>query len=228
MLSIKPLGDQAIVITFSDQISPATTQQIRALQDYLLNETDLPIRECVPAYTTLSIYYDPMKIRYSSLVKEVEKIEFKNLKKDNTQSKEIEIPTLYGGDVGPDLEYVAQYHQLRPEEVIEIHSSTTYLIYMIGFAPGFPYLGGMSERIATPRLSKPRPKVTAGSIGIAGIQTGIYSVDSPGGWQIIGRTPLPLYQPQAEKPMLLHAGDYIRFIPISAEKYRMLIQESGQ
>jgi KipI family sensor histidine kinase inhibitor len=140
----------------------------------------------------------------------------------------IEIPTLYGGDSGPDLDYVASHNGLTPEEVVQIHASGTYRIYMLGFTPGFPYLGGMDERIATPRLETPRTKISGGSVGIAGAQTGIYPIDSPGGWQIIGRTPLALYDPQREEPILLQAGESIRFVPIDQETYDRLWQETRE
>ncbi|MBX6395501.1 MAG: 5-oxoprolinase subunit PxpB, partial [Alicyclobacillaceae bacterium] len=131
----------------------------------------------------------------------------------------VEIPVCYGGEFGPDLAYVADYHGLTPERVIEIHSSTEYRVYMIGFAPGFPYLGGLSPELATPRKTSPRLTIPAGSVGIAGNQTGVYSVSTPGGWQIIGRTPLVLFRPDLHPPSLLKAGDRVRFYPISREEF---------
>lgn len=146
------------------------------------------------------------------------------------QPRIIEIPTLYGGDYGPDLPYVAEHNGITTEDVIKIHCSVDYLIYMLGFTPGFPYLGGMSEKIAAPRLSVPRTKIPAGSVGIAGKQTGIYPIESPGGWQLIGRTPLKLYDPKRQPPIVLQAGDYIRFVPISIDKYNeiseLILQDS--
>jgi inhibitor of KinA len=126
------------------------------------------------------------------------------------------LPVLYGGEQGPDLDFVARHHQLSVEEVIALHSGPEYLVYMIGFAPGFPYLGGLPERLATPRLEKPRLSVPKGSVGIGGAQTGVYSVDSPGGWRLIGRTPVPLYDPRKDPPALLQAGDRVRFRPVTA------------
>lgn len=132
----------------------------------------------------------------------------------------IEIPVCYGGDFGPDLGFVAAHCGLSEEEIIAIHSSGDYLVYMIGFAPGFPYLGGMPERIAAPRHRTPRTVIPRGSVGIAGGQTGVYPIATPGGWQLIGRTPLELFRPESEYPSLLRAGDKVRFKPITREQYR--------
>ena len=137
----------------------------------------------------------------------------------------LEIPVLYGGEMGPDLPFVAEHAGLSEEEVIRIHSSTEYLIYMLGFTPGFTYLGGMSEKIATPRLKQPRVKIPAGSVGIAGTQTGVYPIDSPGGWQLIGRTPVKMYDPDRETPILPEAGQYIKFYPVTQEEYDAIRKE---
>ncbi len=137
----------------------------------------------------------------------------------------IEIPVLYGGEMGPDIENVAEHNHKTVEEVIKIHTSEEYLIYMIGFIAGFPYLGGMSKEIATPRLKSPRVKIEGGSVGIAGEQTGIYPVASPGGWQLIGRTPLKLYDADREKPVLLEAGQYIKFAAVTEEEYKKIEKE---
>ena len=135
-----------------------------------------------------------------------------------------EIPVAYGGEKGPDLGFVAQHNGLTPEDVIEIHSAGTYLIYMLGFTPGFPFLGGLSERLFTPRLETPRAVVPAGSVGIANNQTGIYPIDSPGGWQLIGKTPIKLYDPKRENPILLKAGNYLKFKKISETEYQKILQ----
>ena len=132
------------------------------------------------------------------------------------------LPVAYGGEFGPDLSFVSKHTGLTGEEVIKIHTGTDYLIYMLGFTPGFPYLGGMDSRLATPRLATPRTKIPAGSVGIAASQTGIYPVQSPGGWQLIGQTPVKLFEPTAQKPVLLNAGDYIRFFEVTPEEYRLI------
>ena len=134
---------------------------------------------------------------------------------------------MYGGEYGPDLAHVAEHNGLTAGEVVQIHSSTDYLVYMMGFTPGFPYLGGMAESIATPRLQTPRPLIPAGSVGIAEQQTGVYPIESPGGWQLVGRTPVQLFDPQREPPAVVAAGDFIRFVPITETTYdviRMQVQ----
>ena len=138
------------------------------------------------------------------------------------KKRTIEIPVCYGGEFGPDLSVVAESNGLTEEEVIHIHSNGTYIVYMIGFAPGFPYIGGMPSEIATPRKSSPRLKIPSRSVGIAGSQTGIYPIETPGGWQLIGSTPLKLFSIHHNPPTLLQAGDHVRFKPISYEEYRYL------
>lgn len=137
----------------------------------------------------------------------------------------VEIPVLYGGEYGPDIENIATHNNLSIEEVIKIHTSGEYLVYMLGFTPGFPYLGGMDKRIATPRLKTPRTKIPGGSVGIAGEQTGVYPIESPGGWQLLGRTPLNFFDPNNEKPFLINAGEYIKFVQISEEEYHKIIEQ---
>jgi len=131
----------------------------------------------------------------------------------------------YGGDLGPDLAAVARHTGLSPAEVIALHTTPTYRVHMIGFAPGFPYLGGLDARLNTPRRAEPRPLVPAGAVGIAGAQTGIYSLPTPGGWQLIGRTPLRLFAPAADPPTLLRAGQHLRFVPIGAAEFQRLSHE---
>ena len=180
------------------------------------------IREIVPTYRSIIVHFDSLKISYGDLKKKI--LELGDSRSDDGEEEVnmVEIPVLYGGDSGPDIESVAEHNGISVEDVIKIHSSRDYLIYMLGFTPGFPYLGGMDERIATPRLEKPRLKIDAGSVGIAGSQTGIYPLESPGGWQLIGKTPLDIFNPENEDPFLLNAGDYIRFIPITIEEYDVI------
>jgi KipI family sensor histidine kinase inhibitor len=172
------------------------------------------------------VHYNPLEISYEALSEAVMSTLETLDEIDLPAPSVIEIPTLYGGDYGPDLENVAKYHEMLPEDVVKIHASGQYRIYMLGFTPGFPYLGGMDERIATPRLETPRTKIHAGSVGIAGAQTGIYPIDSPGGWQIIGRTPLSLYDPGRAEPILLKAGETIKFIPIDQATFDKLQAET--
>ena len=141
------------------------------------------------------------------------------------QKEIIEVPVLYGGEYGPDIENIASHNNLSVEEVIKIHTSGEYLVYMLGFTPGFPYLGGMDKRIATPRLTTPRTKIPAGSVGIAGEQTGLYPIESPGGWQLLGRTPLNFFDPMKENPFIVTSGQYIKFTAISKKEYDEITEQ---
>ncbi|WP_226681743.1 5-oxoprolinase subunit PxpB [Sutcliffiella horikoshii] len=215
-----PLGDTGIQVLFGSDISEETNQLIRMFADYLKQQAIEGIIEWVPAYTTLTIFYQPDKIIYKDLCKKLEDIQESLQKADYPSDSTVyEIPVLYGGEVGPDLNEVATHNGLNEDEVISIHSAKPYLIYMMGFVPGFPYLGGMPSQIATPRRENPRAKIEAGSVGIAGEQTGVYPLETPGGWQIIGRTPVKLYDPEREEPILLSAGSYIRFVPVDQKGY---------
>ncbi|WP_034256944.1 5-oxoprolinase subunit PxpB [Adhaeribacter aquaticus] len=222
-----PLGDTAIVVQFGDTIKRNTHYDIQAFGALLAQNPFQGFIEYVPAFTTLTIYYNPFIVSQQGLIDPYHKVAgivnelLQQVNQVNSvpSFRLVEIPVCYGGSYGPDLELVAELNQLSPEEVITIHTTGDYLVYMLGFAPGFPYLGGMSEKIATPRKSKPRAKVWAGSVGIAGKQTGIYSLATPGGWQIIGRTPLQLFNYHRNTPCLLQPGDHIKFIPISEKEF---------
>ncbi len=221
-------GDKSIVVEFGNLISEEINKKVVSLMEAIEN-SDINdfIDEMTPTYRSLMINYNPLKIDFDSLLKEVKLLE-KNIKSSGTIKKNIiEIPVLYGGEYGPDIENVAKHNNLSIEEVIKIHSEKEYLIYMLGFTPGFPYLGGMDERIETPRLKVPRTKIPEGSVGIASKQTGVYPIDSPGGWQLIGRTPLKLYDPDKESPILLKAGNYVKFVPITKEEFDKLSAENG-
>ncbi|WP_343561136.1 5-oxoprolinase subunit PxpB [Sphingobacterium sp.] len=218
-----PLGDQAIVFSFGDVISEAINIQIRKVITCLENCPQAGVIEYVPAYTTITIYYDPVVITYQELLAALQ-ITLQNISDDfNYGSAKKEIPVYYNGD---DLAYVAQYNGLTEEEVIRIHCSREYRVYMIGFVPGFPYLGGMDGRIATPRKEVPRLRIEAGAVGIAGQQTGVYPIATPGGWQIIGHTALQLFELSREKPSLLEVGDLVCFVPIGYDEFVQLKTES--
>lgn len=215
-------GDRALTVEYGNEISEDISSKVRSMMVALeLNKIEGVI-EIVPTYRSLMLHYNPLAIKYDDLVRKLKLLEGKLNDISMPEPEVIEIPTLYGGEYGPDIENVAQYNETTVEEVIKIHSSKEYLIYMLGFTPGFPYLGGMDEKIATPRLKVPRTKISQGSVGIAASQTGIYPIDSPGGWQLIGKTPLKLYDPNREVPILLKAGNYIKFIPISEKQYKSI------
>ena len=213
-------GDKAIVLEFENKINKETNLLLRKIYYFISKKNIEGIEEMVPTYRSLIIYYDPQKIKYENLIQRFKKIETSITEITIPIARVTEIPVLYGGGCGPDLEFVAQYNKLSTKEVIKIHSEKEYFIYMLGFLPGFTYLGGMSDKIATPRLEKPRLKVLGGSVGIAGKQTGIYPIESPGGWRIIGRTPVKLFNPQKESPFLLKSRDYVRFYPIGQEQFK--------
>lgn len=219
-------GDSSVVMEFGNSISPVINAKIRNIVNSIQVANVLGITELIPTYRSIQVIYNPLEIDYKELIEKLTEIG-DSIDEDSANSYRIvEIPTLYGGEYGPDIEFVAEHNGISVEEVIKIHSATDYLLYMLGFTPGFGYLGGMSEKIAAPRLQVPRTKIPVGSAGIAGTQTGIYPIDSPGGWQLIGRTPIKLYDPLADPPVLLNAGDYIRFTPISDEAEYLKILEA--
>ena len=215
-VEIVPLGDSAAVVRFGDSIDRPTNLLVQTLSHFLSQHPLIGSVEFVPAYATVTVYYDPLRRSFEEVAKELQQV-VSNLEiTPDEVPRTIEIPVCYGGEFGPDLEFVAQHNRLTPDEVIEIHSASVYLVYFIGFAPGFPYLGGLSDRITAPRRTSPRLRIPAGSVGIAGTQTGIYPLATPGGWQLIGRTPLALFRPDETPPTLLRAGDEVRFRPTAS------------
>lgn len=218
-------GDCAVCVEFGNAISPDINKKIRAFK-IAVEKSGIPgIVETVPTYRSLLVHYQPEVIGFKELTGEFEKLMGDLSSIPIPPPTVIEIPVLYGDEMGPDIENVAEHNGKTVDEVIRIHTSEEYLIYMLGFIAGFPYLGGMSKEIATPRLKSPRVKIDGGSVGIAGEQTGVYPVDSPGGWQLIGRTPLKLYDADREKPVLLEAGQYIKFRSVEKEEYDRIEKE---
>lgn len=234
---IRPVGEAALMVSFGNTIDPAILQCARALVTALDQHPFPGLLECEASYTGVTVFYNPLVLAKNSVLPDdpvyskgyreaAEKVQ--TLLKGITFTKEkardkIRIPVCYGGEYGPDLEEVAAYHKMTPEEVVKIHTGGDYLVYMIGFAPGFPYVGGLPPEIATPRKKTPRLKIPAGSVGIAGSQTGAYPLETPGGWQLIGRTPLALFRPwDLEHPSLLQAGDRLEFYAITPAEYKKL------
>ena len=220
-------GDRGLLVEYGGSIDPAINQKVRVMSLALEQEMPVGVTEVIPTYRSLLIVYDPDKTRPVQLKKVLESTEQRLDDIHIPPPKVVEIPVCYGGEFGPDIEHVAEIHDLTVEGVIRIHSEPEYRIYMVGFTPGFPFLGGLSEKLHTPRLETPRTKVPRGSVGIANSQTGIYPIASPGGWQLIGRTPLKLFAPERENPILYQAGDFLRFKPISMDEYRKLEKEEG-
>lgn len=207
-----PLGDSAILIQLGDEIDLTVNRRVHALDMRLGMRPPQGVVETVPAYTTILVHYDPLRLSAAQVVAWLKgTIEMA----DETPKVKpgcIEVPVQYGGEGGPDLEAVAKSHKMSTDELIRLHAGREYTVYMMGFTPGFPYMGTLDQRIATPRLKTPRTHVAAGSVGIAEAQTGIYPIDSPGGWQIIGRTRLKLFDLEATQPFLFAPGDRVRFV----------------
>ena len=217
-------GESGLVVELGTTIDQEINATVHRLAASLQQEFTVGIDAVVPTYRSLMIYFNPLQVSRDEIKLRAEKI-YANVSAEaaaEQQSRVVTIPTCYGGDFGPDLPFVASNAGLEPAEVIRIHTSAAYKLYMIGFTPGFPYLGGMSDKIATPRLQKPRTCIPAGSVGIAGTQTGLYPMESPGGWQLIGRTPLKVFDPAAENPFLYVAGDYLKFEPVTPAEYAEL------
>jgi len=227
-LHIKPLGDSALVVQIANEVNETVHKKVMQFMQVIEQQPFEGFLEAVPTYTNVTVCYNPLKVssvygKSQTAFEHVRTFLQKYLQTSQSSIKEksrmVEIPVLYGGDYGPDLDLVAHRNQLSTEEVIRIHSERDYLVYMIGFAPGFPYVGGMDERIEAPRKENPRQSIPAGSVGIAGKQTGIYPFESPGGWQIIGRTPAQLFLPESNPPTLIQPGDRLRFVPIDEAEY---------
>ena len=212
-------GDSALNLEFAHAISPETSAKIRLAAENLTDDPIVGVTELVPTFCSLMVYYDPLTITFDELATRLRGKLRDVGEADLSVRKIVQIPVCYGGDFGPDLPAVAAHAGLDESEVVRLHSAHDYLIDMLGFLPGFAYLGGLDERLHTPRLAVPRTRIEPGSVGIGGAQTGIYPLASPGGWQIIGRTPLRPYDPDREEPILYAAGEYLRFTPISADEY---------
>ncbi len=221
-----PAGDMALVAELGDAISPAINRRVRSLTD-ALEEYGVPgVFDFLPTYRSVLVYFDPLVATSGEVQDGIERLLQRAQSTDTSTRNVVHLPTLYGGDLGPDIAFVAQHSGIDEQEVIRMHSGTDYLVYMMGFSPGFAYLGGLDERLATPRLQSPRTEIPPGAVGIAETQTGVYPVASPGGWQLIGRTPVRLFDPARERPVLLNAGDYVRFVPIeSREQYDDILRQ---
>lgn len=222
MIEYIPSGDSAFLVKFGNEISEEINRKVRAYFIALSEKKIKGIIECVPSYTDLMVVYNPLIIRYEELLGELKTVAQNISDIEIPEARTVEIPVLYGERFGEDMEAVKSHTGLSEQEIIKQHSGRKYLVYMLGFTPGFCYLGGMNKDIATPRKEVPSQKILAGSVGIAAEQTGIYPIDSPGGWQIIGRTPYKLFDPNRKPEFLLQAGDYLKFYPISEEEYHKL------
>jgi len=218
-------SDSSLCVEFGNEISEEINRLVSAFADEMEKAKIAGVEELIPTYRSVTVEYDPEIIGVDELTERVQGLMASLHGAKPKPAEVLRVPVLYGGEWGPDLENVAKAHNMTPEEIIERHCKPEYLIYMMGFLPGFCYLGGLDKEIATPRLKTPRVKIPAGSVGIAGEQTGVYPLESPGGWQLIGQTPLRFYDPHREKPILCEAGMHIQFYPIDREEFDRIYRE---
>lgn len=218
-------GDRALTMEFGTCIDVEISRQVLTVEHSLERERVPGVLETVPSYSSLLVCYDPLQVSYDALCRILKKRLREDVDGNETEYRVWEIPCCYGLYFGRDLDRVAEHAGLRSEEVVERHCGVEYRIYMLGFLPGFVYLGGLDRKLQTPRLSIPRARIPRGSVGIGGSQTGIYPLPSPGGWNLIGCTPVELYDPESDEPVLCRAGDHIRFLSISNREYYDIRQE---
>jgi inhibitor of KinA len=222
-----PMGDSAVRVRMGEQPSLELFRSIRAFCDGLRRAQLTAVVEFVPALTTVTVYYRPHLSDYARMCRHLAEIRQAPADSAPQVSETIVLPVCYGDEFGPDMEFVACHHGLMVEQVIARHSAQDYLVYMMGFAPGFPYLWGMPDSLATPRLDTPRLAVPAGSVGIGGTQTGVYSIQTPGGWRIIGHTPVRLFDVARDQPFLMATGDWVRFEPITHDEHARIRSEAA-
>lgn len=217
IVRITDAGDSALRVELEDRIDPRINAAAVALAEGIREGCGASIRDAVIGYSTVTIYFDPLAVEAGWLEREVRAAADRVEPGEAAANRMIEVPVCYGGEFGPDLEEVAAFGRCSTEEVIRLHAGTEYRVYMVGFVPGFAYMGIVDPRIAAPRRAAPRAAVPAGAVGIAGGQTGIYPLSTPGGWNIIGRTALKPYDPTRPQPFLFRAGDRVRFTPVPAD-----------
>ena len=215
-------GDCAVTVAFPQEIREETNRRIRFLAAEIQNAGIRGLQETVPTFCSLTVYFEPLVLPRRKLERLILRLLASYREGEAGQKRVFRIPVCYEEAFAPDMEDVCRLTGLTRQQVIALHSGTDYLIYMLGFLPGFPYLGGMDPRLEVPRLDSPRTRILPGAVGIGGKQTGIYPLASPGGWRLIGRTPAVLYDPHRENPILYQAGDYIRFCPITGEEFQRL------
>lgn len=208
----KPLGDSALLVELGDKITPVINQRVHALNALLQNTNG--VLETIPAYCTILIHYDSLNFSFRQIKTLVEEKMNQLSQTPQETGRRHQIPVRYGDASNSDIEIIAASKRISIEDAIQIHSEKEYRIYMMGFTPGFPYMGILDERLHMPRLQTPRALVRAGSVAVAGFQTGIYPLDSPGGWHIIGWTPVKLFDPNSATPFLFSPGDTVKFIPM--------------
>lgn len=207
-----PAGESNILIEWADEINDDVNDRVHAFDQALRHQNRPEITDLIPAYSSLLVSYDPRKISFPQARSQLETLLNLSQSLKPQSSRLVEIPTRYGGEFGPDLEFIAKHNGISEHQVIDLHAGAIYRVYMLGFVPGFAYLGSVPQEIAAPRLETPRTRVPAGSVGIAGRQTGVYPIESPGGWRLIGRTEIKLFDPMQDPPTLLRPGDRVQFV----------------
>lgn len=225
-MEYKLINEETIMIYFEQQIDPSTFKEVQKVEKYIKDQQHEAIIEVIPSYRAIMLHIDITKQSLAKVVNELKLEQLSKLDFDENLNrvKTISLPVLYGGNYGPDIQEVATHNQLSIEEVIKLHTENTYLIYMLGFMPGFPFLGGLNSKLATPRREEPRTSIPAGSVGIANNQTGLYPKQSPGGWQIIGRTPITVFDILRTPMCLYESGDYIKFYSIDESTFEQIVE----
>jgi len=226
-MKILPCGDAAVTVEFGNDISPEIGAAVRAFKKNVENSRIKGVTELMPTFRSVTVCYDPRIISYAKLIKKLAKLEPSVISDSSSGTRTFVIPVCYDGEFGADLDSVCELTGLDREEIIKRHTAPDYQIYMLGFLPGFPYLGGLDKSIACPRLDSPRKEIPEGAVGIGGEQTGIYPLVSPGGWRLIGRTPVKVYDPSRSNPVLYEAGDYIRFKRIDEAEFAKIAADSS-
>ena len=216
-----PAGDSALIVEFEERIDPAVNARAIAVADAIRAAAMTGIRDVVPTYRSVAVYFHPLSTNYGALVASLERAAAQPVVEPPDRVP-IRIPVCYGGELGPDIARVAEFGHLSERDVVALHSSASYRVFMLGFVPGFAYMGIVDARIAVPRRSTPRVRVPRGSVGIAGVQTGVYPAETPAGWQLIGRTPVTLFDLSRAEPFLLKAGDAVQFYPIDRDQFDRL------
>jgi KipI family sensor histidine kinase inhibitor len=221
-IGFRIMGDRGLLVEYGHEIDDTVNRRVRTVAAAVARKPPDGVLETVPAYRSLLIIYDPLVTTIRRLIAFFRQLEERIDRIDIPPPRTVDIPVCYGGEYGPDMDFVARSHSLTTEQVIRLHTGRAYTVCMIGFSPGFPFLGGLDPQLETPRLKTPRTRVPRGSVAIANNQTGIYPLESPGGWQVIGRTPLNLFDPDGEPPLPYQTGDRIRFTSVSAREYHRI------